>query len=552
MTKGLKIVLESAPEAVPVSPSVCEFSLDEAREDEFVTAVTRENVSTAIRFSERPVSKEAQARLCNLVRPYVPAHPQEGLLPLKVFKISPQEREWLQDRAGDFVNYKKNPAAAQRRMAQVFNVACSALVAVNTISDDKRTHSLTALVPSVEAFPLRLDFTIEGMSSECGWTNRRPVYLWIVGSTSLIKATIQRSEHSYNDRSLAVRLVVPVWSHRGALADCRRFGTAIGAVISVPICVRLGPLPAGADPVYEIISSLQPFSDLSLDAQSRAHELLDTVYGDLQPTLGPVGPPQDLDVVVSSGRALELRPDQVKVLQMAALDLPIFAIQAAYGTGKTVIGALLAARTYTANRTTVIATTTTNTAVAQFTDTLLALDEYKGMDILRFVCDSALLEGTPTTPVDIHTILKRLPDDYGHQMTEAALMTCRKYKRGRELLELFMFDPDRALHLNESEREEYRLAEREVSDITTDVIRVMFEVRPPAVVCLTTSALLNAVTTGGIFSEFLSDAKTVIADEASQIPEPAMATLARFSRSAIGTASCLGFKIASASPPVQP
>ncbi|WKY15883.1 hypothetical protein Q1695_000957 [Nippostrongylus brasiliensis] len=210
IAKGLKIVLESAHEAVSVSPTVWDFSMDEARKDEFVTAVTRENVSTSITRSERPVSKETQAKLCNLVRPYVPAQPQEGLLPLKVYRISPQEREWLQDRAGDFVNYKESPTATQRP-----------LVAVNTISDDKRTRSLTAVVLSVESFPLRLDFTIEGMLSQCGWTNRRPL-----------------------------------------------------------------------------------FRDVSLDKHSRACELLDAVYGNFRPTLGPVCPPQDLSVVVFTAKVL--------------------------------------------------------------------------------------------------------------------------------------------------------------------------------------------------------------------------------------------------------
>lgn len=45
-------------------------------------------------------------------------------------------------------------------------------------------------------------------------------------------------------------------------------------------------------------------------------------------------------------------------------------------------------------------------------------------------------------------------------------------------------------------------------------------------VCLTTSALQNVATSGGIFSDFLAGAKTVIANEASQIPEPAMVAIA--------------------------
>ncbi|XGW27637.1 hypothetical protein V3C99_007884 [Haemonchus contortus] len=51
--------------------------------------------------------------------------------------------------------------------------------------------------------------------------------------------------------------------------------------------------------------------------------------------------------------------------------LPILAIQTAFGTGKTLIAAFIATRTYlaTADQQLVIATTTTNSAAAQFMDT---------------------------------------------------------------------------------------------------------------------------------------------------------------------------------------
>uniref|UniRef100_A0A7I4Z399 Uncharacterized protein n=1 Tax=Haemonchus contortus TaxID=6289 RepID=A0A7I4Z399_HAECO len=131
------------------------------------------------------------------------------MLPVRVFKLTNTEKEWIADRATSFTNYPRNPAEARRRMAQLFNAACLALVAVNALDDDKSTHRLTATVPSMCAFPFRFDFVITDMSPECGWTNHRPVYLWIVGSRTLIRTTIEQSEHSYETRSMAVRLVVP-------------------------------------------------------------------------------------------------------------------------------------------------------------------------------------------------------------------------------------------------------------------------------------------------------------------------------------------------------
>ncbi|KAK5981701.1 hypothetical protein GCK32_014135, partial [Trichostrongylus colubriformis] len=149
--------------------------------------------------------------------------------------------------------------------------------------------------------------------------------------------------------------------------------------------------------------------------------------------------------------------------------------EAAYGTGKTVVGALIAARTYSNFKERVIATTTTNNAVAQFTDTLLGLDDFRHLDVLRYVSDSALVEGAPQTPIDLHNILKRLPEDFGHLLSQSAMDTCVRYKKGRELLERFLFNNDLAVDLSDAERDEYRIAERDLSDLTRDAIAVMFQ-----------------------------------------------------------------------------
>lgn len=166
-----------------------------------------------------------------LARPFVrPRTSQEGLLPLKVFKLAHEERAWLEDCAGNLSNYRLSPGPAP----QIFNVACSALVAINNLSDDQRTHGLTAMVSSMDSYLLRLDFTITDMSSECGWTTNRPVYLWVVGSRSLVRATIQRSQHHCGDRP-SIRLVAPAWAHRSLLVDCSTYGTMEPSAHSRPL-----------------------------------------------------------------------------------------------------------------------------------------------------------------------------------------------------------------------------------------------------------------------------------------------------------------------------
>ncbi|XGW14950.1 hypothetical protein V3C99_000886 [Haemonchus contortus] len=521
---SLKIVFEGTPEAVAVSSAVCDFRLWKVEEDEIVSALSRKNVSCAMRFSEYPGSEDDQRHLCALVRDFLPAHPDEGMLPLKVFKLTGPEKDWIADREGNFYSYQHDPRGSHQLMSQLFNAACSALAAESKMNVDKRTLRVTATIPDLDAFPLRFDFTIVNMSSECGWTNQRPVHLWIVGSRSVIKATIQKAEHSRKDRSIAVRLAVQAWRHHDLVRSISTFGTTEDKVRTVEICVKLGSPPVGAEPLYELVSKGQLFGNFSEGSQAEA--VLNSVYGMRRAPTGSADPQPEHEMVSVRGTSCWLRPDQMEALRMADLRLPIMAIQGAFGTGKTFVGALAAARTFTLSNEYVIATTSTNTAVAHFTDMLLRLDDYKHLNILRYVSDAALMEGTPQTPVDLHTILKDLPDIYGTVLSPNDYATCRKYQRGRELLESLMFYDDFTVDLTEAEREEYLIAERDISDLTRKAVAIMFEVRRPAILCITTSALLSSTSAGGIFFGHLNSFTTLIGDEASQIPEPALVALA--------------------------
>ncbi|XGW34789.1 hypothetical protein V3C99_018646 [Haemonchus contortus] len=272
-------------------------------------------------------------------------------------------------------------------------------------------------------------------------------------------------------------------------------------VTKVQVCVRLAPPTVGAEPLHKLISQSQLFGEFPENSQATA--VLDTIYGQQRIEVGPDGP-QHKNVSVSvGGRSFTLREDQVAALEIGEHRLPILAIQAAFGTGKTVLGALIAGRTFSKFQERVIATTSTNTEVAQSTDTLLRLDEYRNIDILRYVSDSVLIEGAPQTPIDLHTILKRLPVDYADKLSEEALQTCRKYKRA--------VNYPKELH---------------ISDLTKDAVRIMFEVRPPAVVCITTAALLNSISADGIFCGWFDSFTTLVGDEASRIPDPALVALA--------------------------
>uniref|UniRef100_A0A7I4YXQ2 AAA_12 domain-containing protein n=1 Tax=Haemonchus contortus TaxID=6289 RepID=A0A7I4YXQ2_HAECO len=232
--------------------------------------------------------------------------------------------------------------------------------------------------------------------------------------------------------------------------------------------------------------------------------------------------------VILDSRRLQLRPDQARAVEMSTGTHPIFAIQAAYGTGKTVIGAFIAARLSVPGEL-VIATATTNVAIAQFIETLLRLDEFSHLPILRFVADSALQEGVPRTPVDLHTTLQSLLSRYFNRLHPQEIRRMRRYTRGRRLLEQLLFHPEQLSRLSEEEREEYRIAEMCNSEATERAIAILLRLQFPAVLCITTSSLLNSTREGGLFHELLSSCRTIIADEASQIPEPVfVAMVTRF------------------------
>ncbi|KAK5983396.1 hypothetical protein GCK32_022668, partial [Trichostrongylus colubriformis] len=196
------------------------------------------------------------------------------------------------------------------------------------------------------------------------------------------------------------------------------------------------------------------------------------------------------------GNVLRLRDDQARALRMGMEDRPILAIQAAFGTGKTVVAALIAARLSSTERI-LVATATTNVAVAQLTDTLLGLDEFRSrLSVLRFVADTAIREGAPTTPVDLHPILLGLAANPTDTLTEREIARLRRYARGRSLIERVLRDPNAAFGMTEEEREEYRIAEYDNSDATEEAVAIMLKVRFPTILCMTVSALLNSTRPG--------------------------------------------------------
>ncbi|PIO76091.1 hypothetical protein TELCIR_01861 [Teladorsagia circumcincta] len=374
-----KVAFESVPDAVTVSFKAFEYSSRFLNEDDIVLAETRVNVSTAIRFSESPASVDDQMILCKLVRSIIPSHPQEGLLPLKIFDVPRDERDWIDDRIGRFSNYFKNPQQAHRKMTPLFNLGCSALLAIESMNDDKCTRRLTATVPSLTAFPVRFHFTLS-LESESGWTANRSVFLWIIGAQSVERVSILRTKFDPEFGTLDVQLVSSARLHRTLMRAVHEAMWEEDGTIYVDICVKLARQHISRTmPVYPMLTKHKLFENITRNTECRGAQVLDAVYNNL---------------------------------------------------------------------------------------------------------------------------------------------SSYKLAEGRELLEKYLFTPENGLSMTAPEQKEYRMAEQEVSAITTKVVSLMFALRKPAIICMTTSALLNSTDKGGIFQDRLQECHTIIWDNASHIPEP--------------------------------
>ncbi|VDO80924.1 unnamed protein product [Heligmosomoides polygyrus] len=513
-------------------PSASKFRLSEIHREELLKAEARTKISIAMRFSHSPVPWEAQWILVNAVRSFLPAHPAEGITPLSVSKLSTEDEDWIRDRMTTFSNYDSHPHTARRRIGKLLNVACAALSATNFQTDDKRTHRLVATVPSMEAYPIRLSIRIPRMSAENGWSRQRPAQFWIAGSRTVSRVTVARSELAYESRTLHVELHATPLTHRALVRAIDQHGVTEGRVRTADICITLDRTPIGTDPVFELLAEERLFDNLSSSHACHANTVFEWMYGST-PRSRPSSTPSDESRPMSlllDGTRIHLRNDQRHAVNMVLEPHSILVVQAAYGSRKTVIGAYLAAQ-LVGRQNLVIVTATTNVACAQFTDTLLRLDDFHHLRILRFVSDSALMDGAPTTPVGLHSVLQSLIERYGDRLEAKEVDRCETYIDSRRLLETLTFNPESCLQLTDEEREEYRIAERDNSDATEEAVKVMLRVRLPSIICMTTASLLNTTARGGLFQELLSGATAGLSQGPVACNRVSVLSLARIAKS---------------------
>ncbi|KAK6034268.1 hypothetical protein COOONC_28242 [Cooperia oncophora] len=171
-------------------------------------------------------------------------------------------------------------------------------------------------------------------------------------------------------------------------------------------------------------------------------------------------------------------------------------------------GALIAAHLVSPGNL-VIATATTSAAIAQHTDALLGLDNYRDrLTIISFVADSARHDDAPTT---LSTLI-------GRSYTSCTL-------HGRRLVEQILLHPESTLHLTDEEYEEYRIAENHNSEATEQAVAILLRVHVPSVMFLTASSLLNSAKLGGLFHGTLASCTVIIDDKTFQLPNSAFVAL---------------------------
>ncbi|XGW28371.1 hypothetical protein V3C99_008276 [Haemonchus contortus] len=272
-----RAAFEGCPDAVTFTSAITSFPLRRLSQYDIVSARSRVNVSSAMRFSEPPASLEAREHLALLIRRFLPMHPDEGMLPLEVFRITEEERAFFEDRLGPFNNYVNDPNSSKAKVAKICSAACSALVAVNNADDDRRSHLTDATNVWPRWFPTRIRFHIHDMPSEAGWGPGRHAVVWVVGSNNLIQVKVVYVEPDTPARRLDVTAEAFRWSHRALQRAFTAHGTDIGIGHTAGICVRLVKTSASSDPVYELVSRSSMFENLQTD--SIGHQVINLAFG---------------------------------------------------------------------------------------------------------------------------------------------------------------------------------------------------------------------------------------------------------------------------------
>ncbi|KAK5975184.1 hypothetical protein GCK32_015656, partial [Trichostrongylus colubriformis] len=330
--------------------------------------------------------------------------------------------------------------------------------------DDTAVRWITLAQPPGARCPIRFDFTLDDMAQDSG-----------AEQTTIVL-------HDLDTRQLSVRVTGFTWNHAALTRLVSEHGRTVNDHRVIDGYVRLGKLAKSANAANEAVSRMLHIVE-RVEQGTIGRRILDAVYrkpapAAVLPTTNasqPTSPRPFPDTFRVNPQTMTLTTDQRASLELGLANHPIAEIQAAVGTGKTVLGAIIAGLLVQRKQGPLIVTATTNNAVAHFANTMLSIEEFRNVRLLRYLSEAAFLDESPSTPVNIHEILKSLPNDFGESLNEEQRELRSRYRRGRLIYEQYARNPDRAMQMLGSEIDEYILAEQDVPECVKKVVTIMFK-----------------------------------------------------------------------------
>ncbi|KAK6767342.1 hypothetical protein RB195_026551 [Necator americanus] len=224
------------------------------------------------------------------------------------------------------------------------------------------------------------------MATEAGWAGIRPVAMWIVGANTLTRATVRRADLDSQSNNLRVVVGMSGWHSRSVERLAHEHGRPIdeGVLLAHRNEDIATKASATADPVDGHISRMCLIDNFARG--SVVFAIMDRVYGSAPLGClnhgedGLAAPIAQDTVVTIHGRDVTLSTEQREAIALGVGDIPITAIQAVFGTGKTVVGAIIAAR-WTTGGAFVLATASSNAAVARIAQTMLSPSDYRDLNV---------------------------------------------------------------------------------------------------------------------------------------------------------------------------
>ncbi|VDO20674.1 unnamed protein product [Haemonchus placei] len=252
-----RAVFEGSPDAVTVTPALCNFNLRRLHQYDIVGAYSRVNVSSAMRFCEPPACWKREttwrppsvgSSRCTRKKGYSPLESSccrtviaNGALIDSSASITSIETLW--DPNGSSAAFPTQPAQAA--------------------GDDRRTHLREVTLVYPLWHPIRIQFSLTDMASEAGWAPGRHVVLWVVGSPSLVWAKVVTLVNFSDRKLLNLTLEAFPWANTAFLRAIRQNGRDSDGSRVFDACIRLSRPNVAANPIYDLVSRLDIFAGLN-------------------------------------------------------------------------------------------------------------------------------------------------------------------------------------------------------------------------------------------------------------------------------------------------